>query len=76
MRSNWSTRRASISCIVLSALLAFSGGVQAATLKSGTCRGVSTPQGYKYVGTYCVDFQCTVTTTLMFDSYCPYSVDM
>lgn len=48
---------------------------QAATLKAGTCRGVSTPNGYKYVGTYCVDFQCTVVQTLMFDSFCPYSVD-
>jgi len=48
----------------------------AATLKAGSCRGVSTPQGYKYIGTYCVDFRCTVTTTLMFDSWCPYSVDV
>jgi len=54
----------------------FAGAADAATLKSGTCHGVSTPQGYRYVGTYCVDFQCTVTTTLIFDSYCPYSVDI
>ena len=65
-----------LSMVFLIAALAFSGVAEAATLKSGTCHGVSTPQGYKYVGTYCVDFQCTVTTTLMFDSYCPYSVDI
>ena len=64
------------SVIFLVASLMLSGVADAATLKSGTCRGVSTPQGYKYVGTYCVDFQCSVTTTLMFDSWCPYSVDI
>lgn len=63
-----------LSIVFLIASLFFSGVAEAATLKSGSCHGVSTPQGYKYVGTYCVDFQCTVTTTLMFDSYCPYSV--
>ena len=62
--------------ILLSLLLALPGGAQAATLKAGTCRGVSTQQGYKYVGTYCVDFKCTVTTTLIFDSWCPYTVDV
>ncbi len=48
--------------------------VSAANLKPGTCRGISTSNGYKYVGTYCVDFQCTVTTTMMFDSFCPFSI--
>ncbi len=44
----------------------------AATLK--TCEGISTDRGYKYVGVYCVDFACTVTTTRMFDSWCPYQI--
>lgn len=48
--------------------------VSAATLKAGSCRGVSTANGYKYVGTYCEDFACTVTSTYMFDTYCPYQV--
>lgn len=38
------------------------------------CEGISTQQGYKYVGTYCVDYQCKYTTTRVFDSYCPYSL--
>jgi Co/Zn/Cd efflux system component len=46
----------------------------AATLKSGSCRGVSTPNGFKYVGTYCEDYACSVISTYMFDSWCPYSV--
>lgn len=62
--------------VFLVASMVFFGTAEGATLKSGTCRGVFTPQGYKYVGTYCVDYQCSVTTTLMFDSYCPYSVDI
>ena len=66
--------RKSVGPLSLALLLSFSGAAQAATLKAGTCRGVSTPNGYKYVGTYCVDYQCTVTTTLIFDSWCPYSV--
>jgi hypothetical protein len=65
----------SITCLLVAALI-FSTSAGAATLKSGTCHGISTPQGYKYVGTYCVDFQCSVTTTLMFDSWCPYSIDL
>jgi hypothetical protein len=36
------------------------------------CEGISTQNGYKYVGTYCVDYACTYVTTKMFDSYCPY----
>ena len=64
------------SIVLLVAALIFTCAAEASTLKSGTCHGVSTPQGYKYVGTYCVDYQCTVVTTLMFDSYCPYTVDL
>ena len=39
------------------------------------CEGVSTPNGFKYIGTYCVDFACTYITTRMFDHYCPYSIE-
>jgi hypothetical protein len=39
-----------------------------------SCEGISTAQGYRYVGTYCVDFQCKYTTTRIFTSYCPYSL--
>lgn len=55
------------------ALVALSASASAANLKS--CDGVSTAQGYKYIGTYCVDFACTYVFTRMFNSYCPYSVD-
>lgn len=48
-----------------------------AEARAGTllrCEGISTPHGYKYVGTYCVDFQCQYVTTRVFDTYCPYSI--
>lgn len=38
------------------------------------CEGISTQQGYKFIGTYCVDYQCKYTTTRIFDSYCPYTL--
>lgn len=44
----------------------------AGTLKS--CDGVSTAQGFKYIGTYCVDFACQYVTRRMFDSYCPFQL--
>ncbi len=62
--------------LLLAAALLFSSATEAATLKPGTCHGIGTPHGQKFVGTYCVDYQCTVTTTLMFDSYCPYSINV
>lgn len=45
---------------------------RAGTLVS--CEGISTAQGYRYVGTYCVDYQCKYTTTRVFSSYCPFSL--
>lgn len=39
-----------------------------------SCEGISTNQGYRYVGTYCVDYQCKYTTTRIFTSYCPYNL--
>lgn len=54
---------------VLTSLPAFA---RAGTLIS--CEGISTQQGYRYVGTYCVDFACKYTTTRVFTSYCPYSI--
>ena len=59
---------------LLSFILLASNIATAATLKGGTCRGISTANGYKYVGTYCEDYACTVTSTYMFDSWCPYQV--
>jgi hypothetical protein len=53
----------------LSPVLAFA---RAGTLIS--CEGISTAQGYRYVGTYCVDYQCKYTTTRVFTSYCPFSL--
>ena len=50
---------------------------ETAQVRAGTlifCEGVSTPQGYRYVGTYCVDYQCKYTTTRIFNSYCPFSL--
>lgn len=48
-----------------------------AQARAGTlisCEGISTQQGYKYVGIYCADYQCKYTITRMFDSYCPYTL--
>lgn len=61
--------------IVIAALLVgLTTTVNADTLKTGSCRGISTSNGYKYVGTYCVDFRCSVERTVMFDSWCPYMI--
>jgi hypothetical protein len=38
------------------------------------CDFISTQQGPRYVGTYCVDFACQYTTTRVFTSYCPFSL--
>ena len=60
-----------------SALLATLLASLPAFARAGTlisCEGISTTQGYRYVGTYCVDYQCKYTTTRIFTSYCPYSL--
>jgi hypothetical protein len=53
----------------LSPVVAFA---RAGTLVS--CDFVSTAQGGRYIGTYCVDYQCKYTTTRVFTSYCPFSL--
>jgi hypothetical protein len=50
---------------------------QDAHARAGTlisCEGISTNQGYKYVGIYCADHQCRYTITSVFNSYCPFSI--
>jgi len=37
-----------------------------------SCQGVSTPEGFKYVGTYCYDYACAYTYTKVFTTFCPY----
>ena len=59
--------------VLAAAFLVASTSAFAGTLKS--CDGVSTPQGFKYVGTYCYDYACSYTFTRTFDSYCPYKPD-
>ena len=54
---------------ITAAPLAFA---RAGTLVS--CDFVSTQNGGRYIGTYCVDFACSYTTTRIFTSYCPYSI--
>lgn len=36
------------------------------------CDFVFTSQGYRYIGTYCLDMECKYVERLMFDSYCPF----
>jgi hypothetical protein len=38
------------------------------------CEGVSTAQGFKYVGTYCMDYNCKYVQRYVFSSYCPYNI--
>lgn len=40
------------------------------------CDFISTMEGPRYVGTYCVDFNCQYTTTRVFTSYCPFNINM
>lgn len=59
------------------ALLATLLGSLPAYARAGTllkCEGVSTQQGYKYVGIYCADYECKYTIVRMFDSWCPYTI--
>lgn len=63
----------SIGAVLLAAVLtSLPAFARAGTLLS--CEGISTQQGYRYVGTYCVDYACKYTTTRVFNSYCPYSI--
>ena len=42
---------------------------------SGTlqkCEPISTANGYKYVGIYCVDYECKYVVRKIFNEYCPY----
>lgn len=61
--------------LVILILVLSSSICSAAMLKQGSCRGVSTPNGYKFVGVYCVDYACSVQNTYIFDTYCPTSVN-
>jgi hypothetical protein len=59
-------------CALL-ALVSSDGFARAGTLLK--CEGISTAKGYKYVGTYCVDYACTYVARKMFDEYCPYLLE-
>lgn len=62
-----------VGAVLLAALLtSLPAFARAGTLIS--CEGINTAQGYRYVGTYCVDYQCRYTTTRVFTSYCPYNI--
>ena len=46
-----------------------------ADARAGTlvkCDFVFTSQGYRYVGTYCMDYECKYVERLIFESYCPF----
>ena len=62
---------------IISAFVIVATAPQEAHARAGTlisCEGINTAQGYRYVGTYCVDYQCKYTTTRVFTSYCPYNI--
>lgn len=63
--------------LFIAAILAANLAPSIAVARAGTllrCEGISTQQGFKYVGTYCLDYQCQYVTTRVFDSYCPFSL--
>lgn len=55
---------------VIAALITTVAFARAGTLVR--CDFVSTPQGARYIGTYCIDYQCQYVERLVFDSYCPF----
>ena len=59
--------------IFVGLLLLASSPANAGTLQN--CEGVSTPQGFRYVGTYCFDYACSYTFTRVFTSYCPFNAN-
>ena len=69
-RKHYSVKRLILAIIAIFTL----SHVQAATLKVGSCRAISTTNGLQYVGTYCEDFSCTVTSTYIFKTWCPYQI--
>lgn len=63
--------------LFVSLIIAANCAPMVAFARAGTlvsCDFVSTQQGGRYIGTYCVDFACKYTTTRIFTSYCPYSI--
>ena len=54
-------------------LLSASSAASAGQLKS--CDAVATPQGFRYIGTYCYDYACSYIFTRVFTSYCPFNSD-
>ena len=66
--------------IALTAAIGIAGVIFLGTAfaRAGTlvkCDGVSTNEGYRYIGTYCVDYECKYVTRRTFTSYCPYSIN-
>ena len=59
---------------IVAVFLLITDVANAATLVSGSCRLLVTMDGAKYVGTYCMDFSCSVTTNYIFDTLCPFSI--
>lgn len=66
-----------LASILASLAIAATMAPSTAVARAGTlisCEGISTQQGFKYVGIYCADYQCKYTITRVFDSYCPFSL--
>ena len=60
--------------IIILSLWAMSNAF-AQTPKILYCQGVSTIEGFKYVGIYCVDRVCQQRMQVIFDEYCPLTLD-
>lgn len=56
--------------LLISLFTALPAFARAGTLVS--CEFVFTPQGARYVGTYCVDYECKYVERHVFTSYCPF----
>ena len=69
-------RLLAIAALVL-AVLMLAGVPSVASARAGTlvsCDAITTFNGMKWVGTYCVDFECQYVTRRMFDQYCPFTL--
>jgi hypothetical protein len=66
--------------ILMAAIVVLVGFTPAAVVwaRAGTllkCEGITTANGFRYVGTYCVDYQCQYVNRHIFNTWCPYTLN-
>lgn len=48
--------------------------VSASAMQLKSCETITTVNGIRWVGTYCVDWSCTYVTRRIFSQYCPFTL--